>query len=48
VDAIENQRAKIEAGAQAEDARWHKQKGKLEKALHRARSSSNVSRMKFT
>jgi hypothetical protein len=38
VDAIENQRAKIEAGAQAEDARWHKQKGKLEKALHRARS----------
>jgi len=48
VDAIENQRAKIEAGAQSEDARWHKQKGKLEKALHRARSSSNVSRMKFT
>jgi colicin import membrane protein len=38
VDAIENQRAKIEAGAQAEDARWHKQKGKLEKVLHRARS----------
>ena len=30
----------IEARAQAEDARWHKQKSELEKALRRARSSS--------
>ena len=30
----------MEARAQAEDARWHKQKSELEKALRRARSSS--------
>ncbi|WP_349253246.1 winged helix-turn-helix domain-containing protein [Bradyrhizobium sp. CB3481] len=30
----------IEARAQAEDARWHKQKSELEKALRRASSSS--------
>jgi hypothetical protein len=36
-DAIENERARIEARAQAEDARWHKQKSKLERAIHRAR-----------
>src|SRR5262245_26200407 len=38
VDVIETERADIEARAQAEDARWHKQKSELEKALRRARS----------
>ena len=35
--AIAKERAGIEARAQAEEARWHGQKSKLEKALHRAR-----------
>lgn len=38
VDVIETERADIEARAQAENARWHKQKSELEKALRRARS----------
>jgi hypothetical protein len=38
VDVIETERADIEVRAQAEDARWHKQKSELEKALRRARS----------
>jgi hypothetical protein len=37
-DAIENERAGIEARAQAEEARWREQKSKLEYALHRARN----------
>ena len=37
VDVIETERADIEARAQAEDARWHKRKNELEKALRRAR-----------
>lgn len=43
-DAIENERAGIEARAQAEEARWREQKSKLESALHRARSQSNGDR----
>jgi len=38
-DAIETARAEIEAKQQAEETRWREQKDKLEKALHRARSS---------
>jgi colicin import membrane protein len=38
VDVIDTERAEIEARAQAEDARWHKRKSELEKALRRARS----------
>jgi hypothetical protein len=38
VDVIETERADVEARAQAEDARWHKRKSELEKALRRARS----------
>jgi colicin import membrane protein len=37
-DVIATERADIEARAQAEDARWHKRKSELEKALRRARS----------
>src|SRR5215510_12528096 len=36
LDVIETERADIEARAQAEDARWHKRKSELEKALRRA------------
>jgi len=36
-DVIETERAKIEARAQAEHARWHKHKAKLEQAMRRAR-----------
>jgi len=36
--AIAAERAKIEARAEAEEERWQKQKSKLERALHRARS----------
>jgi len=39
-DTIEKQRAEIDAQAQAEDARWSRQKSKLEKALHQARGRS--------
>jgi len=40
-DAIASARAALDARAQAEEARWHRQKGKLEKALQRARSGSD-------
>jgi len=36
-DTLEKQRAEIDARAEAEDARWSRQKSKLEKALHLAR-----------
>jgi hypothetical protein len=38
LDAIETERAKLDASAEAEDARWQERKSKLMQALRRARS----------